>query len=114
MSADAALSERWGEAARTRLRQGARRSPPQVRAVVEHVRRSSRLTVGFGEGEDGMQSMPLGATPVWPWGLSKKPTPLTVARPLIRLNLTAEGRPHALIRAPRACLIFSRACGEAR
>jgi hypothetical protein len=54
---------RDGEAARTRLRPGARRTPPQVRAFVEHVRRSSRLTVGFGEGEDGMQLDAVGRDP---------------------------------------------------
>jgi hypothetical protein len=38
----------------------------------------------------GCSSMPLGATPVWPWGLSKKPTPLNVARLLNLCRLCAS------------------------
>jgi hypothetical protein len=61
-----------------------------VRAFVEHVRKSSRLTVGFGEGEDGMQLDAVGRDPALAWGLSKKPTPLSVAR---QVNLCASCAP---------------------
>jgi hypothetical protein len=46
--------------------------------------------VGFGEGEDGMQLDAVGRDPALAWGLSKKPTPLSVARPL---NLCASCAP---------------------
>ena len=57
--------------------------------------------------------MPFGATPVWPWIWSKKPTPEIVAVPLSLLN-ELEGEPHAAISAFRARRILSRALGVAR
>ena len=56
--------------------------------------------------------MPFGATPVWPWIWSKKPTPEIVAVPLSFLN-ELDGLPHAAIRAVRARRILSRAFGVA-
>ena len=45
--------------------------------------------------------MPFGATPVWPWIWSKKPTPEIVAVPLSLLN-ELDGEPHAAMNAFRA------------
>jgi hypothetical protein len=57
--------------------------------------------------------MPFGATPVWPWIWSKKPTPEIVAVPLSFLN-DLDGAPHAAISAVRARFIFILALGVAR
>ena len=62
----------------------------------------------------GWSSMPFGATPVWPWIWSKKPTPEIVAVPLSLLNELDEGEPHAATSAFRALRILSRALGVAR
>ena len=56
--------------------------------------------------------MPFGATPVWPWIWSKKPTPEIVAVPLSFLN-DLDGAPHAAISAVRARFIFVLAIGVA-
>src|SRR5215216_5515434 len=56
----------------------------------------------------GWISMPFGATPVWPWIGSKKPTPEIVAVPLNLLN-DDDGEPHAATSAFRARRIFVRA-----
>src|SRR5262245_39098595 len=60
----------------------------------------------------GWSSMPFGATPVWPWIWSKKPTPVTVAVPLSRLN-EPVGEPHAAMNALRARRILIRALNVA-
>ena len=56
--------------------------------------------------------MPFGATPVWPWIWSKKPTPEIVAVPLSFLD-DLDGAPHAAISAVRARFIFVLALGVA-
>src|SRR5262245_49557816 len=58
-------------------------------------------------------SMPFGATPVWPWIWSKKPTPVTVPVPLSLRNELDGGAPHVATNAFRALRIFSRALGVA-
>src|SRR3954469_9010070 len=49
----------------------------------------------------GWSSIPFGATPVWPWITSKKPTPVTVALPE-RLVKELPGTPTAEMSAARA------------
>lgn len=60
----------------------------------------------------GWSSMPLGATPVWPWIWSKKPTPEIVAVPTSLLK-DREGEPHAATSAFRARRIFVLAIRDA-
>ena len=60
----------------------------------------------------GCSSMPLGATPVWPWIWSKKPTPEIVAVPP-SLVKDRVGEPHAATNAFRARRIFVLAFGDA-
>src|SRR4051794_36351950 len=52
----------------------------------------------------GWSSIPFGATPVWPWITSKKPTPVTVALPE-RLVKELPGTPTAEMSAARAAAI---------